>query len=227
MGKRAEYYRYHDGDAYRNLPIEAVFEKIYRESAWNVQAGQESVSGPGSSREQTSHLLEQLPGIFEKYGILSILDIPCGDFNWMARLDWSERRCVAADILEELVESGRSKYASDSIAFERLDLIADPLPRADLVFCRDCLVHFSHQHIFAALDNARRSGSKYLFTTTFTDPEPNQDIVTGGWRPINLTNPPFDFPQPLELVNEHCTEAGGMFGDKSMGLWRLEDLPRK
>ena len=36
---------------------------------------------------------------------------------------------------------------------------------------------------------------------------------------------PFNFPPPLRLVNENCTEGDGAYGDKCLGLWRLADLP--
>jgi hypothetical protein len=65
-----------------------------------------------------------------------------------------------------------------------------------------------------------------LLTTTFPAAADNEDIVTGDWRVLNLECSPFDFPPPMELLNEGCTEAGGRFADKSLGLWRIADLPR-
>jgi len=29
----------------------------------------------------------------------------------------------------------------------------------------------------------------------------------------------------LRLLNENCTEGDGAFGDKSLGLWRVDDIP--
>jgi hypothetical protein len=42
---------------------------------------------------------------------------------------------------------------------------------------------------------------------------------------LNLQLPPFNFPAPLRLIEENCTEDGGKYADKSLGLWRLSDLP--
>ena len=53
----------------------------------------------------------------------------------------------------------------------------------------------------------------------------NIDIVTGDWRPLNLERPPFGFPPAHELINEQCSEGNGAFRDKSLGLWRIADLP--
>jgi len=98
------------------------------------------------------------------------------------------------------------------------------VPKVDLVFCRDCLVHLSFEHVFAALRQICASESQYLLTTTFVDRQQNGDIATGNWRPLNLRVAPFEFPESLLLVNEKCTEDGGQFRDKSLGLWKVSDL---
>jgi hypothetical protein len=35
---------------------------------------------------------------------------------------------------------------------------------------------------------------------------------------------PFGFPNPIKLVVEGCTEAGGRYADQSLALWRLIDI---
>jgi hypothetical protein len=106
-----------------------------------------------------------------------------------------------------------------------MDLTASVLPGADLLLCRDCLVHLSATDVSRALANIRRRSITYLLATTFPAEPENREIVTGDWRPLNLEAPPFSLPRPLELIDEHCTEAGGRFPDKSLGLWRVADLP--
>ena len=54
----------------------------------------------------------------------------------------------------------------------------------------------------------------------------NEEIATGDWPPLDLERDPFEFPAPFELLNERCTEGGGVFADKSLGLWRTADLAR-
>ena len=77
----------------------------------------------------------------------------------------------------------------------------------------------------AALKNIKRSGSRYLLTTTFTERDSNMDIQTGQWRPLNMLKPPFSFPSPIMIINEKCTEGDGSWGDKSLGLWKISDIP--
>jgi hypothetical protein len=98
------------------------------------------------------------------------------------------------------------------------------LPRADLVLCRDCLVHLSYAHTLCALNNIRASGSKYLLTTTYSGRDRNSDVPTGSWRPIDLQLPPFQLPAPIRLIDEECPLEG--FRDKRLGLWRVADVPQ-
>ena len=74
------------------------------------------------------------------------------------------------------------------------------------------------------VDNVSESGIKYLLTTTFPDRDHNPRISAGSWRPINLQIPPFSFPEPIKIINEECTESGGIYKDKSLGLWKIADI---
>ena len=123
-----------------------------------------------------------------------------------------------------IISHNRKKHGSAAREFAVMDITAGPLPDADLLFCRDCMVHLSNDDALKALGAIRRSGIRYLLATTFTECDMNGDIVTGDWRIINLEKAPFNLPPPLELVNEHCTEGGGTYADKSLGLWRVADL---
>jgi hypothetical protein len=95
----------------------------------------------------------------------------------------------------------------------------------DVILCRDCLVHFAFDDVRAALRNFARSGAGWLLTTTFVDRQrENVDIETGGWRPLNLELPPFNFPAPERVIDERCLHSGGIYVDKRLALWRLEEL---
>ena len=102
--------------------------------------------------------------VIDQYGIKTMLDIPCGDWFWMQHVDLSNVRYTGADIVEKIIQQNQ-QYAGENIFFRYLDLLSDELPKNDLVFCRDCLVHFSYEDVGKALENLTRSGSKYLLTT--------------------------------------------------------------
>jgi len=202
-------------------PAEA-FRHALRANHW---AGTESSSGPGSGLAQTAALRTALPQLLRRLGIASLLDVPCGDWRWLATVDLGSLHYTGGELLEELVEQNRRLHGGPDRIFAQLDLTASNLPTADLLLCRDCLVHLSFADIDKALRNIRRSSLAYLLTTTFPAESVNADIVTGDWRPLNLQAAPFNLPTPVELINEGCTEGDGAFADKSLGLWRIRDLP--
>jgi hypothetical protein len=197
-----------------------AFRYAYRANLWG---GSESPSGPGSALDQTAELRRVLPQLCARLRIATLLDLPCGDGHWMAGLALPGTRYIGADLLPEAV--ARAAARSPEREFLTLDLTANVLPEADLLLCRDCMVHLSFADNARAIANVRRAGITYLLATTFPDEPINRDIVTGDWRPLNLELPPFGFPRPLELLIEGCTEQSGVFADKSLGLWRVADLP--
>lgn len=197
-----------------------VFEEIYLTNLWG---NSESHSGHGSSADATRFIRAALPQLLSDLGVKSMLDVPCGDFNWMRLLDLPIDY-FGADIVPQLIEANQQKYARQGRTFALLNVVTDPLPKTDLVFSRDLLVHLSEQDIRSALRNIYDSGAKYLVTTTFASRDKNVDIPTGQWRTLNLQRPPFSFPSPIRLINEHCKEGDGLWADKSLGVWAVEDL---
>lgn len=207
---------------FRARPMAGVFTYIYRHRSWGDS---ESASGPGSDLRATESIRAHLPGLVNQFRIRSILDAACGDFFWMSRLELPIERYLGVDIVADLIQANRERYADDVHQFKVLDLTRDPLPAVDLILCRDCLVHLSFRRILAALENFRRSGSTYLLSTTFPGVRENRDLLTGGWRPINLLEPPMSLPEPLLVIPErhgHDGRVAGDHADKALALWRLE-----
>jgi hypothetical protein len=207
------------GEHYRTL----VFTRIYRRWRWGRESN--SVSGPGSDLEQTASLREQLPLLLAQLNVRILLDAPCGDYGWMSTvtLPAGVEEYIGVDIVPQLVHQSTQRYGDPLHTFLCRDLCQDSLPRADLVLCRDCLVHLSYADIAAALAHLRATGAHYLLTTTFPGHPFNRDITTGGWRTLNFEAPPFSWPAPLQRIGEGTTQAG--YTDKSLGLWSLADLP--
>ena len=190
-----------------------VFSRHYQTNYW---ADDESVSGHGSTVAATKTIRLVLPPLFEHYDIKSVLDIPCGDLNWAHKVKWPSY--IGADIVPELVAETRARFPDFDLRV--LNITEDPLPQVDLILCRDLLGHFSNADVKRALANIKKSGAKYLLATTFPEHETSGNIETGEWRPINLASF-FGLPDPIEYINENCTDGGGAFKDKSLGLWRL------
>ncbi len=198
---------------------QGLFTLIHDKNLWNEI---ESVSGPGSTFEATRNIRAALPELLKKYRIRSILDIPCGDFNWMQLVEINGIEYTGADIVKKLIEKNNRQFASEKKKFQVLDLIEDPLPKADLIICRDGLVHLSDKEIKQAVKNIKKSGSKYLLTTSFTGKEFNPAKGATHWRPLNFRISPFGFPEPVLIIKENETEE--QFSDKSLCLWKIHDL---
>ncbi len=200
----------------RGRPIADVFDHIHRTNRWGDR---ESVSGIGSTRDATAQLRLDLAAAARELGIRTLLDIPCGDFNWMRDASLELDRYVGADIVQSLVDDNQRRHGDARRSFVRLDLTSDTLPDADAILCRDCLVHLSFADADRALDNICRSSARYLLATTFVGGVENRDIVTGSWRPIDLERAPFSLPPPLRVLDEHHSDAR-----KRLAIWRLDDV---
>ena len=205
----------------RPRSVEEKFTYIHEINFWS---GATSLSGHGSDELQTEEIKKQLPKILADYKIKSMLDLPCGDFNWMRSINLKLSTYIGADIVDDIINRNNEAYSNSHRRFVKLDIITDVLPKVDLLFCRDCFVHLSNDDIIKAIKNIKKSGSKYLLTTTFTDCQKNKDIVTGDWRMVNLTKEPFSLGKPLFILNEKCSEANNSYNDKSLGLWKINAL---
>lgn len=205
----------------RKTPSE-IFTRYWRHNKWGDS---DSRSGKGSNLAATETLRQQLPGFIAPLGIRSFLDLPCGDWFWMAHVDLGVAHYTGGDIVAPLIEENRRRHARPGVSFEVIDLIQGPIPQHDLVFTRDCLVHLSTPHLMAAIRNIKASGATWLLTTTYPGLGTNDEIETGQWRSLDLVRPPFNFPPPAALLAEGQEQERGQGPKKSLGLWRVTDLP--
>jgi SAM-dependent methyltransferase len=193
------------------------FTTIYETHYW---VDDESRSGGGSNLYATEKIRHAIPGLFLKYGVRSVLDIPCGDFVWFKEMSLDLDSYVGGDIVRPLIESVAERYTAATRSFRVMDITKDALPDCDLILVRDCFIHLSYEAIFVALKNILQSNIQYLLTTHYSDTPTNVDIDIGSFHAINLCAPPFNFPQALELINDSA--KGAM--PRQLGLWRLNDL---
>lgn len=212
-----------DRESFAGLDLAARFERIERTNLWGAAA---SVSGLGSEDPATSAVREALPALLQRLCVRSLLDAPCGDAGWIGRLKL-DVDYTGIDIVPSLIEANRRRVAGGGSPgrFLVADVTRDALPCADIILCRDCLVHLSFANVDRALAQFRMSGARFLLVTTFPEWDGNQDCEDGDWRALNMEKAPFNWPAPHALINERCEEGGGGWRDKSLGLWRLDQLP--
>lgn len=201
---------------------EKKFTEIYRK---NLFEGTVSVSGEGSDLEQTAVIQKEIGNLIARLKVKVLIDACCGDFFWMKKVNFGKAKYLGLDIVQDLISNNNAKYGSKKISFLRKDITCEAIPKSDLILCRDCFVHLNFYQINKALDNFKKSGAKYLLTTTFNSRTKNEDLLDGMfWRTLNLEISPFCFPKPEQIIIEKCSEINGQYQDKSLGLWKLEDL---
>ena len=201
------------------------FTKIYNTNHWNDL---ETRSGEGSTLENTRGIRSALPKLFKKYEIKTILDAPCGDFNWMRTvIQDTSISYIGGDIVRPLIEKNQAQYQSNRVTFIHLDLTKGPIPKADLMFCRDCLFHLSYIDIAAALKNFLIAQIPLLLTTTSAHPNAtrlnNFDIKTGDMRLIDLFSEPFGLSKTniLDTIDDHMVSLDA---ERSMVLLHCSEV---
>jgi hypothetical protein len=197
----------------------AVFTQAYSSASWGSQ---ESGSGTGSELRATEIVREWLPGVLSRLGARSLLDAPCGDWNWMQYVDLSALDdYYGIDIVQPVIEKNASKFGGPHRHFAVADLTCDALPTAEAILCRDTLVHVSYQDTAKILANFATTGAKWLLLNTYPEVICNRNQFTGKrWRRLNLRLKPFEFPEPVETIPD-----GGNVDPSQLAVWRLEDLP--
>lgn len=58
----------------------AIFTRVYRRREWG---GGESASGPGSTIARAAAVGADVLRLLSAFDVSSVVDAPCGDFNWM------------------------------------------------------------------------------------------------------------------------------------------------
>jgi 2-polyprenyl-3-methyl-5-hydroxy-6-metoxy-1,4-benzoquinol methylase len=188
---------------------EEVFTRIHSENLWG---NAESRSGAGSSIAATASVCDQLPVLWKRYNIRSLVDAPCGDCNWIPPIAATLESYTGVDLVRTIIEANRARHPN--LAFLHADLTRDVLPKADAILCRDCFQHLPTRLILSALARFKSSGAQWIFLTTNENVRSYNDIAIGSARPINLQLAPFNFPPPVEKIAE---DGEGRY----LALWRL------
>lgn len=169
-----------DRDNFAGLDLAARFERIERTNLWGAAS---SVSGLGSEDPATAAIREALPALLQRLGARSLLDAPCGDAGWIGRIKL-DLDYTGIDIVPSLIAANSERSARGELVgrFRVADITRDALPKADVILCRDCLVHLSFDNISRAMANFRASGAHFLLVTTFPEWDGNRDCEDGDWR---------------------------------------------
>lgn len=194
------------------------FSLIYELDVWKFHSGQLSQSGAGSEIRATEKIREALPGIIRRLGVNTLVDVGCGDFNWMRFLDLG---CdyIGVDIVEEIIKKDKENYTDDTHKFIVLDATTNDIPNCDAILCREVMFHLSFRDNERFLFRVTNSGAEYFIATTDDDIIFNSDIPSGDFRLLNLLRAPFNFPEPdMSMPDDDVTSH------RRLAIWKVTDI---
>ncbi len=194
----------------------------------------ETKSGGGSTLEMTENIRKEIVKIIKEKNIKTVVDIPCGDFNWMKEIVFRFERYVGGDIVPDCIKENNDRYSNSRIKFIEHDILQDPIPDGDLLIVRDLIGHYPLSDGKNIIDNILKSNCKYLLCTTWyndTNQEFNNQYINndipqiGKWYPINLMAKPFNFPDPDFIIEENSEVLNYEAGDrKVLAFWEIEKI---
>jgi hypothetical protein len=196
------------------------FEQMYLQGLWSRIANiSETRSGGGSTLKSTSVFRKELEAFLRNEQPGTFFDAPCGDFNFMRKVHFPDGwDYLGGDIAPSVIKHVRQKYPQRS--FLEIDLTTDRFPMCDIWLCRACLFHLSFSDIRNVLTNFANSNARLALINSDIDVEKNCNIVTGDYRPLDLTLPPFSFPTPSRFLNDKPHGQSPCI----VGIWRREEI---
>jgi len=224
------------------MSLKETFQDVY--TNWRFGGWPESKSGPGSTMEETDIIRQQIKQLVKDKEIKSVVDVPCGDFNWMKDIVYSFEKYTGCDIVPEMIQDNQ-KFANSIISFKELDLTQDgiEIPEGDLLIVRDVIGHLPLEGGQKAIANILKSKCKYLLTTTWyslndenyhlnhenkdntVTVEANWDRGAAAFYPVCLHSKPFNFPKPEFYIEEKPKVDGYDNGvRKGLAFYELDKL---
>lgn len=203
-----------------DLDPHQTFTNIYNRGDWTENFGQvwHYDGGGGSGVGYTESLRAQLPDFLKRWNVKTFLDASCGEFTWARHVDWAGLGVsyIGGEIVKGKIDKLKVDFPQHT--WYELDVINDPLPDADVWMCRDTMFHFPMHYIQKTFQNFLRSNIKYILVSShpgawdssrhrLTQEQVTQNIPLtkfGDFMNINLFKDPFNFPVPLDRLDDTC-----------------------
>mgnify|MGYP001182788549 FL=1 len=159
--------------------MEEHFTSIYNPNPLSGTMGEfhysstngETVCGIGSMKSMNVEFLDYLKDIVEEYDVKSIIDIGCGDLNYIKSFldDNPHLEYMGVDISKPLIEENKRKFPH--LNFEHHN-ICESLPHQEFDLCliKEVFIHLSPSMVSKSLNNIKQGNNvKYLLITGHTN----------------------------------------------------------
>jgi len=200
---------------------EKVFSEIYENGWWGFNEEGKGFSGIGSTLHNNEVYISFIQDFVKKNKIKTIVDAGCGDWTFSKEVDWGDAEYLGLDVVKSVIDEDIRKYSSDKIKFKQFDLLTEPLPPADLLICKDVLMHLTNgdiQNFLTKIKNYKHC----LFTHNIADVDQsnvNKEINRGWFRELDLTAPPFNLKgvKVLTYDTDHSVKQIVYYGNYTEG----------
>lgn len=144
--------------------------------------------------------IEFLVNFMNANQIHSVVDLGCGDWCFSRYINWGLIQYTGIDVVKSVIERNQKLYSTSTISFQHGDILDLELPNADLLICKDVFMHLTNDDITNFLTKIGQF-KHCLFTYDITKTETfsveplNENMEVdrrGGYRPLDLTKPPFN-----------------------------------
>lgn len=163
----------------------------------------ETKCGGGSKVSENIDTILFMDAIIETYRPVTIVDLGCGDFNWMRFVDLSDAYYLGCDWV---FHNDMTIHEADNINFVKCNIAEFKIPSCSIIVCKDVLIHMTNEQTMAVLGNIRKSKSKFLLATSYDVPDNNR--VINNYAPLNMEKDPFNMGSPISSLK---LKAGKQF----------------
>lgn len=189
--------------------VRRIFSAIYKSNRWGGKPG-EFYSGSGSDAASAADFVRAVSQFIADNNIRTVADLGCGDFRVGRQIARPGIDYVGIDVVEELVQHNREKFAREGVRFACLNIIEDEPPESDLCLIRQVLQHLSNDQIskilaklsryrFAIISEHHPGPSKFMGYNF--DKAAGSDVRIYFGSGVYLDQPPFSLPMSQRFAN--------------------------
>lgn len=160
--------------------VEAAFDRVYVTEEWGAGQG----SGIGSDPRSAEPYIRLVEQFLQEREVASVLDCGCGDMRIANSIRWGSASYLGIEASGKALEL--AQRLNTKLPFMK-DTIASTARRYDLALVKEVFQHLSFSDIRDALKALQ--GCRYVLTVNDI-PGSTRDIPTGGYRPVDLRDPP-------------------------------------
>ena len=173
-------------------PLAGEFAKHYGETEGGSWGGG---SGAGSNPYTTIPYRAFLESFIRLNGIVSMVDVGCGDWRFSRFLDLTGIDYLGLDIVPNVISTNIARFGNPAVRFGIMPDDVSVIPQADLLVVKDVLQHLNTKRILEMKETYFPASSTCLLTNSYEklNTPRNTDIVDGSFRCLDLSEAPFSF----------------------------------